>query len=393
MAEMMKALQLTGEWKPRPGHKVTAFEQSSGKAESASNIWHNPKMSMIETPVPQIKPDEVLIKIKACGVCGSDTHCYETDSQGYVIFSGPAKFPCVVGHEYAGEVVEVGSEVTTLKVGDAVAPEGMLWCGKCISCRAGNPNQCLNLEMVGFSAPGAFAEYIATREKYCWKLNDLRENFSDAEVYEIAALVEPIGCAYNGMFIAAGGMKPGSYVAIYGAGPIGLGALLMAQAAGASKIFMFETSPERCVIASAMGADYVGNPLELKQQGTSPAEVVRELTRGYGVDMQVEAAGAATHTIPEMERSFAPNGKLVYLGRAGNSTRMHLDTLVSQANMIVGARGHAGYGIYPFILRMLASGRVPAKKMITSHFGFDGVLEAMQQSSARTDGKIMVTFE
>lgn len=393
MAEMMKALLLNGEWKPRPGHKVTASERSSGKAESASNIWHNPSMTLIETPVPHIKPDEVLIKIKACGVCGSDTHCYETDADGYVIFSGPARFPCVVGHEYTGEVVEVGADVTTLKVGDAVAPEGMLWCGKCISCRSGNPNQCLNLDMVGFSAPGAFAEYIATREKYCWKLDGLREHFSADELYEVAALVEPIGCAYNGMFVAAGGLRPGAYVAIYGAGPIGLGALLMARAAGASKIFMFETSPERCALAREMGADYVGNPVELRTAGTSPSEVVRELTQGHGADMQVEAAGAATLTVPEMEKSFAPNGKMVYLGRAGNATRMHLDTLVSQANMIVGARGHAGYGIYPYILRMLATGRVPARKMITSHFAFSEVLDAMKQSSARTDGKIMVTFE
>ena len=250
-----------------------------------------------------------------------------------------------------------------------------------------------NLDMVGFSAPGAFAEYIATREKYCWKLDGLREHFGEDQLYEVAALVEPIGCAYNGMFIAAGGLRPGAYVAIYGAGPIGLGALLMARAAGAAKIFMFETSPERCALAQEMGADYVGNPLELKAAGTSPSEVVRELTKGHGVDMQVEAAGAATLTVPEMEKSFAPNGKMVYLGRAGNATRMHLDTLVSQANMIVGARGHAGYGIYPYILRMLATGRVPARKMITSYFGFSNVLDAMKQSSARTDGKIMVTFE
>lgn len=393
MAETMKALLISGTWDPKPTHNVTPFERRTGKAESASNVWRHPTVEVIDTLLPQIKADEVLIKLKACGVCGSDTHCYETDANGYVIFSGPAKFPCTLGHEYAGEIVEVGKDVTTLKVGDAVAPEGMLWCGNCHSCRSGNPNQCINLEMVGFSAPGAFAHYIATKEKYCWKLDALRENHSEDELYRLAALIEPIGCAYNGMFVAAGGLRPGAYVSIYGAGPIGLGALLMARAAGAAKIFMFETSPERCELAVEMGADFVGNPIELKKQGVTPSVVVRELTDGYGADMQVEAAGAAPHTVPEIEKSFAPNGKMVYLGRAGGSTNMYLDTLVSQANMIVGARGHAGYGIYPFIIRMLATGRVPAQKMITSSFGFGQVIDAVKQSTLRTDGKIMVTFE
>jgi hypothetical protein len=108
--------------------------------------------------------------------------------------------------------------------------------------------------------------------------------------------------------------------------------------------------------------------------------------------MQVEAAGAAPHTVPEIEKGFAPNGKMVYLGRAGNSTNMYLDTLVSQANGIVGARGHAGYGIYPNIIRLLATGRVPAEKMITSRYTFDRVMDAVKQSTLRVDGKIMVRF-
>lgn len=393
MNEQMNALVLSGEWSPRPGHRVTDFERRTGKAESASTIWRHPQVNMGRVPLPEIADDEVLIKLKTCGVCGSDTHCYETDSEGYLIFSGPAKLPCVLGHEYAGEVVEVGRSVATLKVGDPVAPEGMLWCGRCTSCRAGNPNQCLNLEMVGFSSPGAFADFIVAKEKYCWNVSGLLERFGEKRGYEVSALIEPIGCAYNGMFISAGGLRPGSYVAVYGAGPIGLGALLMARAAGASLVMMFETSEERCALARELGADFVGNPIELKRQGTSPSEVVRSLTKGWGADMQVEAAGAAPHTVPEIEKSFAPNGKMVYLGRAAASANMYLDVLVSQANMIVGARGHAGYGIYPYIIRMLSTGRIPVEKMITSRFGFGDVVRAIEQSTTRADGKIMVCFD
>jgi len=394
MAEMMRALKLDASWSPKATHTVTDFEKDSGKALNANTIWRGPRLQLEEERLPEIAEDEVLVKVQRCGVCGSDTHCYETDKDGYIIFSGPVKLPVTLGHEYTGEVVEVGKGVKTLKVGDPVAPEGMLWCGLCPTCRTGNPNQCPDLEMVGFSSPGAFADYIAVKEKYCWNLSELYDVCSTpGEVYELGALIEPIGCAYNGMFISAGGFKPGAFVAIYGAGPIGLGAVLMARAAGAAKIMVFETNQARCDLAVAMGADFAARPQDLTDQGTRAAEVVMELTRGQGADMSVEAAGAARQTVPEIERSYAQTGKMVYLGRAGNSVEMYLDTLVTKANKIVGARGHAGYGIYPNIIRLLGAGRIPAARMITSHFVFEEVLGAVKQSSSRTDGKIMVTFD
>jgi hypothetical protein len=301
--------------------------------------------------------------------------------------------PVIIGHEFSGTVVEAGRRVTTLREGDMVASEGILHCGTCEPCRRGNPNQCLNLEMVGFSAPGAFADFIAVPEEHCWKLNDLQRAYpNDDLIYEVGALVEPMGCAYNGMFVSAGGFMPGARVAIFGAGPIGLGAVLLARTAGAAAVMVFDPSIQRCKLALEMGADFAQSPTELLQQGLSPSGVIRELTRGYGADMLVEAAGAAEYTVPEIEKSFAPNGKMVYLGRAGNRVRMDLDVLVSQASLIAGARGHAGHGIYPGILRMLATGRLPAEKMITSRFPFSQVMDAIRKSTERVDGKIMVKF-
>jgi threonine dehydrogenase-like Zn-dependent dehydrogenase len=116
------------------------------------------------------------------------------------------------------------------------------------------------------------------------------------------------------------------------------------------------------------------------------------MTGGYGADMQIEAAGAASATIAEIEKSFAPNGKMIYLGRQDNCVHMQFDTLVSQANQIMGARGHSGHGIYPNVIRLLATGRVPAHKMITSRFPFDRVIDAIKQSTSRMDGKIIVHF-
>jgi threonine dehydrogenase-like Zn-dependent dehydrogenase len=124
--------------------------------------------------------------------------------------------------------------------------------------------------------------------------------------------------------------------------------------------------------------------------GYSSGDKVIELTIGWGADIQVEAAGAAPLTIPEMEKSMSVNGKIIYLGRAATTTPMYLDVLVSGANKIIGSRGHSGYGIFPYIIRLLASGRLDIKKMITSRYPFKKVMDAIKASTKRTDGKILI---
>jgi len=393
MNTTMKALALTADWRPRPDYQATPGEIETRRAVNAGMLWAEPRLELGEHPLPRPADDEVLVKVRACGICGSDTHCFQQDEQGYIRFSGPAKLPVIIGHEFAGEVVATGRQVKTLKTGDAVAAESVLWCGVCPACRSGHFNQCRQIEMLGLSSPGAFAEYVAVREKYCWKLDPLRQVCqSDDEVYELGALIEPIGCAYNGLFVAGGGFKPGAYVAIYGAGPIGLGAVLMARAAGAAKILVFDPSEPRNRLAQALGADYAASPGALARQGSSPSAVVAEMTGGQGADMQVEAAGAASATLPEIVKSFAPNGTLVFLGRHDSTALVEFDTLVSQANRMVGARGHAGYGTYGNIIRLIAAGRIPARQMITSRFPFAQVMEAFVRAGARDEGKIMVRF-
>ena len=169
----MKALVLTAEWDPKPEYPLTDWERQTGKAISGYQVWRHPKMVVKEVPTPTIKPDEVLLRVKACGVCGSDIHFYETDKDGYILYPGLTKFPTTTGHEFSGQVVEVGSAVDDLVVGDMVTAEEMIWCGHCTPCRNGYPNHCATLEEIGFTIPGAFAEYIAVGAKYCWKLNAL----------------------------------------------------------------------------------------------------------------------------------------------------------------------------------------------------------------------------
>jgi len=390
----MRAIRMEADWEPREGYLVTEQEITSRKAKMASQVWRRPRFSSAEVADPTPGHGEVIVQVRRCGVCGSDTHCFETDADDYVIFSGPVQLPVIPGHEYSGEVVAVGPGVRNLSVGDLIAAEGMLYCGVCTACRTGQPNQCPHLDMVGFSSPGAYADYIRVEERFCWKLNHLAEKTGSKDTaLDLGALVEPISCSYNGIFVAAGGMRPGDHVAVFGCGPIGLGAIALARAAGAATIIAFDISQERIELGLACGADRAFNSRTLQASGSSPSDEILALTRGAGADIQVEAAGAALHTMPEIERAFAPGGKMVYLGRTGERAPVMLDALVSGAASIVGSRGHAGMGCFPRVIRLLEQGLLPVQDMITSRRPFAEALVALEQSCSRSDGKILLTWE
>ena len=290
----MKALVLSAQWDPRPDYVLCDLEKCTGKAVTGSSVWRYPKMEVKEVAKPKIKPDEVLLKVKACGVCGSDIHFYETDKDGYILYPGLTKFPTTTGHEFSGEIVEVGKEVEGFQVGDMVTAEEMIWCGHCRPCRDGYPNQCLNLEEIGFTIPGAFAEYIAIGAKFCWKLNALMDLYKDeTKVYEMGATVEPTCVAYNGIFECAGGFKPGGYAVVYGAGPIGLAAIGLCKAAGAAKVIAFEVSEARRKLAKKMGADYVFDPRKV-----SPRQKVHGADQWRGRGHERGGGGRARQDLP-----------------------------------------------------------------------------------------------
>jgi threonine dehydrogenase-like Zn-dependent dehydrogenase len=387
----MRALMLDAKWEPKKGYVVSDFEKQTGKAVTGNSIWKAPTLKVQDVPTPKVGPKDVLLKIKACGVCGSDIHFYETDREGYVMYPGLTKFPCITGHEFSAVVQEVGKEVTDLKVGDAVTAEEMIWCGECKPCRAGFFNHCSNLEEIGFTINGAFADYLAVGSKYCWKLDALQERYPDADtMFELGATVEPTSVAYNSIFIRAGGFKPGAYTVVYGGGPIGLTAIALLKAAGAAKVIAFETVEERRKICSRMGADHVYDPVALVKQGTSPGQVVLDLTHGEGAEVQVEAAGAPAHTIPEMEKALAINGKIVQVGRAAERVPMYLEAFQVRRSQLFGSQGHSGDEIFPNVIRLMASGAIDNRPMITARYKLSEAVEAIKRSGSRTDGKIMV---
>jgi threonine dehydrogenase-like Zn-dependent dehydrogenase len=382
----MKGLVLDAKWDPRPEYAVSDWEKKTGKAVTGSSIWRNPKLEVRDWPDPKPGPKDVVLQVQACGVCGSDMHFYETDKDGYILYPGLTKFPTILGHEFSGRVVETGPEVTQLKVGDIVTVEEMIWCGRCIPCRNGYPNHCLNLEEIGFTIPGAFANYIAVDEKYCWPITAVAERFgSEEKAFEVGAVTEPTCVAYNGMFERGGGFRPGHYVSVFGAGPIGLAATGLAKAAGAGIIAVFEVSPERRDLAKKVGADHVYDPREV-----SAGEVMMDLSKGEGFNFHVEAAGAPHLTVPEMEKALAINGKIVQIGRAARRVPMYLETLQVRRSQVFGAQGHSGHETFPNVIRMVAAGRLDLSPIITARYDLKDTVDAIAKSTKRTDGKIMV---
>ncbi|MDQ7844430.1 MAG: scyllo-inosose 3-dehydrogenase [Armatimonadota bacterium] len=387
----MRGLVLAAEWDPRPDYRVSEWERRTGKAVTGSSVWRSPRLSLESIAEPRPGPGEVLIRPRACGVCGSDVHFYETDADGYMLYPGLTKFPVVIGHEFSGEVVEVGRDVTDLKPGDMVTAEEMIWCGECTPCRNGYPNQCLRLEEIGFTINGAQADYIAIGAKYCWKIDALAERYGSREkAYEAGALCEPTSVSYNAMFTRAEGFKPGGHVVVFGTGPIGFAAIALARAAGAAKIIAFEVSPVRQELARKVGADVVLDPVALERQGTAPRQAIMELTDGEGAAMLVEAAGAPPRTIPEMEAAMAVGGKIVMIGRASERAPVYLEHFQTHAAQIYGAQGHSGYGNFPNVIRLMASGRIDLTPIITSRFTLDQGVEAIKKATRREDGKIMI---
>ena len=382
----MKGLVLDAAWDPKPDYQISEWEMETGKAITGNSIWRNPKLEVRDWPDPEPGPQDVVLEVQACGVCGSDMHFYETDEAGYILYPGLTKFPTILGHEFSGKVVEMGTDVETLKVGDMVTVEEMIWCGRCIPCRNGYPNHCANLEEIGFTIPGAYANYIAVDEKFCWKIDAVAERFGDeVKAYEVAALTEPSCVAYNAMFERAGGFKPGHYVSVFGAGAIGLSSIGLARAAGAGTIAAFEISPQRRELAKAVGADYVYDPREV-----SAGEVLMELSNGAGFDFHVEAAGAPHVTIPEMEKAFAINGKMVQIGRAARRVPMYLEAFQVRRFQVFGAQGHSGHETFPNVIRMVAAGRLDLSPIITARYTLGETVDAIAKSTERTDGKILV---
>ncbi len=381
----MKALTLNAEWAPKPEYQMSDRERETRKIRNGFMVWKNPSLDLGEVPDPTPEPDEVILEIKAVGICGSDMHMYEAADDGYMLYPGYVTAPNILGHEFAGKVVEVGSKVTELQVGDLVAVEEIQWCGVCTACRRGFVNHCQNMEELGFTTPGAMAQYTPVRAKYCWKLDEIAEQFGEEEALVMGAMVEPTGVSYQGMFNRLHNWQPGNNVVIFGAGPIGLAAEALAIAAGAGKVIMFDPSASRRRVADDMGASASLSPIDIDLD-----EAILELTLGRGVDYVIECAGVADKTIEPLNRCLAVNASIIDIGMGGKRPTLPTVTYKQQGVQLAGSLGHSGSGTFQNVIRLMAAGRIDMRKMVSARMPLDDALSAFKRLESREDAKIIL---
>ncbi|MDR1612445.1 MAG: alcohol dehydrogenase catalytic domain-containing protein [Planctomycetota bacterium] len=388
----MRAFYVEADWAPKPGYKLSKRELETKRAMRGNSIFKNIRGSVVDRPQPGIGPDEALLKIGAAGICGTDAHLLRKDDDGYTRYDGHSRYPIVTGHEFSGTVVEVGANVTSLKEGDLVAVESMHWCGECDACRRGFFNQCRNLDEPGLTFDGGFAEFAAIKARHCYTLNDLKSYYGDdVSALEQGAMIEPVGVAYNGLFVCGGLQRPGGHAAVFGAGPVGLAAVALLKAAGVGKLFCFETTPERQKLARDLGADHIVNPVAMTEKGEDPAEFLMDMTNGQGIRTFAECAGANPATYPIMEGALGIGGKTCQIGHRVGKTPVDMYKFMWNAARVSGSNGQSGCGIYPDVINLMAAGRIDMRKAITGRVSLENIQEGLDRSSRGAAGKILVS--
>jgi threonine dehydrogenase-like Zn-dependent dehydrogenase len=387
MSETMKAVRLYADWDPRPDFKLGAKDIDKKQTYLGSKVWRNPRMKIEEVPVPKPGPGQVLVEVKACGICGSDVHMAQTDEEGYIWYPGLTGFPCTLGHEMSGVVVEGGPGALDKKTnkpfkgGEWVCVEEMIWCGSCQPCADGWPNHCERLDEIGFNVDGAFTRYVVLPARVLWSLDPLRERYSDQDVFKLGSMVEPTSVAYNAVIERGGGVRPGDNVVILGGGPVGLAACAVLKRNGAANVIISEPEEGRAEIARRLGADHVINP---KKEGT--ADRVLEITHGMGASIYLEATGLPTAVYPEIERCIwegrTLNSTVVVVARADAKIPVTGEVLQVRRARIVGSQGHSGHGTFPRVIASMAAG-MNMLPMMTKTIGLDEVPKHIEM--LRTD--------
>ncbi len=357
----MPGVTLVADWDPRPGFKLGAKDIEGRQTYLGSQVWRNPRLEIREYDIPTPGPEQVLLEVKACGICGSDVHMAQADMSGYIFYPGLTGFPSILGHEFSGVVVAAGKNAINKRTnrpfeeGAAVTSEEMLWCGQCKPCADGQPNHCERVDEVGFNVNGAYTKYILVPSRTVWSLEPLKHNYTGDDIFIAGSLVEPTAVAYNAVIERGGGIHPGDRAVILGGGPVGIAACAILKRAGASKVIISETQEKRANMALKLGADYHINPSK-----EDFATRVLEITEGMGADLFMEATGLPELVYPGIERVIWEGrticSTVVVTARADAKMPVMGEVLQVRKARIVGAQGHSGHGNFPRVIDCMASG-------------------------------------
>lgn len=292
-----------------------------------------------EVPEPRPGPDEVLIEVEACGVCGSDVQIINVPP------GHPSTPPVVIGHEFVGRIRAAGSAVRRAAIGARVVVDPDPKCGACNSCRAGRPANCTNIVALGVHRDGALARYVAAPANSVYPI-------AERVPTELAALVEPLACVVNGTNRAA--VRPGETVVVFGAGAIGCLFIAVLRASGAARIVAVEPSPHRSPVARALGADVVATPEEWAARRA-------ELVPG-GADVVIDAVGSV---LSQAIEAAGMGARVVIFGMNGNARpQVHQIEIVEKGLAIFGS--YISNFTFPAAIRLVESSQLNLTPMITA---------------------------
>src|ERR1700694_5768669 len=335
------------------------------KAEAA------PGAEIREVKVPGVGRTDVLVNVKVASICGTDLHIYEWDRWA----QGRIRPPLIPGHEFCGEVVAFGDEVTSVKEGDFVSAEMHVACGKCLQCRTGEAHICQNVKIIGVDSDGAFAEYVVIPESNIWKLDP-------AIPQEYASILDPLG---NAVHSVLAGEIAAKTVAITGCGPIGLFSIAVARAVGATTIFAIEVNEYRARIAREMKADYVLNPAKEDLHA-----IVMEKTGGLGVDVVLEMAGHpdSIRTAFDIVRR---GGRISLLGLTSKPVSLNFsEDLIFKGITVQGINGRRMYQTWYQMTALLKSGKLDLHPVITDRISMKDFSRGMERLKTGEASKILV---
>jgi threonine 3-dehydrogenase len=288
-------------------------------------------------PIPKIGPRDILVKVKAAAICGTDVHIKHWNEWAQKRMHPPV----VIGHEFSGLVAEVGSEVRSVAVGDRVSSESHIPCNNCRICHEGNRHVCPNTKCIGVHVDGCFAEYAAIPEEIAFVYND------PALPWEQLALMEPFGVSVHGMLDVP---PTGKSIAVIGAGPMGAMGILIAKMAGAAQVIVLEPNAERAQNAKRLGADHVIDPL-----AADPVDAVLRLTDGYGPHVAVDFSGSSAGIAAAM-RYLRPEGQLTCVALPSKPISLDIADFGYRGCSIRGIAGRQMYETWEQMRGLLAAG-------------------------------------
>jgi threonine 3-dehydrogenase len=335
------------------------------KSRAERGLW------LEEVPEPAMGINDVLVRVRYTGICGTDVHIYEWDEWSQNTIS----VPLVIGHEFMGEIVKVGSNVNDFFPGDIVSGEGHVVCGRCRNCLAGRRHLCAATKGVGVNRPGAYAEYISLPMTNIWRHNPKINQ-------EVAAIFDPFG---NAVHTALSFPMLGEDVIITGAGPIGIMAVAVARYAGARNIVITDMNPFRLELASKMGATMAVNPNE-----TPLREVQKKLGMLEGFDVGLEMSGNS-QALEEMMANMSHGGKIAILGIPGKVTPFDYRPAIFNLLTIKGIYGREMYETWYKMSVMLESG-VDISPVITHRFPYNEFQQGFDAMVSGKAGKVVLDW-